>query len=155
MKLKRHHDLWATEEPSTVRTRTIPTPAPARSSGTTTWTDDPPVQVRITHASGKEEVIMAGEINADNPVIKRLVNIRPIRRFWRLNLTVSNPVYYTDEEIILKADHEGLKTSDPVEAGKAMNFIAEYYLTDGAGEPLKEGGKWVPVDIPTAPPATT
>jgi hypothetical protein len=152
------------EEPNTVRARTRTatntrdnqTP-PVNQSRRTTWIKDPPVQIRITYESGREDILTREEIDGDNPILKRLINIRTVRRFWRLNsATVSDPVYYTDEEVLLKATHEGLKTTDPVEAGKAMNYVAKFYLTGPDGEPLERDGKWVeaaPSDLGAYRPA--
>lgn len=152
-------DLWAQNEQLPPRKpRTAETPTPAKPAKKNTFFKDPPVRVRITYESGREDVLTREQIDGDNPIIKALANIRTVRRFWRLNVSLRNLTYYTDEEVLQKADHEGLKTSDPVEAAKVMNMVSEYFVTDETGEPIEKDGKWVKATMidfgaytPTAP----
>ena len=130
---KKRRDLWATDDEFVVPARTTETTQATRTTQRVA-SEDPPVRLTITYASGRESVFMREEISADNPEIKALANIRPFQRFWRLNLAIENPKYHSDEQILDKAREEGIKTSDPVVAGEALNYIAEYYTVNTRGE---------------------
>ena len=114
---------------------------------TKSWFDNPPARIEITYRNGEQDILVEDEIDADNPVIQALANIRTVRRFWRLNKPCKagdEVVYSTDEELVKYAMGIGYTTNDPVELGKAMNMVAEYFITGEDGEPAEDAkGDWI------------
>ena len=78
-------------------------------------------------------------------------NCTTSRRFWRANVSLKNPVWFTDEEMAMLAGKLGWEKTDQVEPAKVMNMISEYFVTDATGEPIVENGKWVAAPIPAEP----
>ena len=112
--------------------------------------DNWPVRLVITYVDGSQDIFVGDEIDADNPVIAALATIRTTRRFWRLNLAdtgamADEAVYLTDEELLKRAYALGYRSTDPVEIGRILNFVAEWYVTGKDGEPaVDERGNWIP-----------
>lgn len=118
--------------------------------------DNPPVRIEIVYMDGSMDILKGEQIDADNPVLQALANIRTCRRFWRLaSFNVDKPQYSTDQELIEDARKRGFKTNDATEAAKVLNCVCEYFLTGADGEPLvDDDGLWILAD-PTAPPTFT
>ncbi len=116
--------------------------------------DNWPVRLVITYVDGSQDIFVGDEIDADNPVINALVTIRTTRRFWRLNLAdtgtmAGGAVYSTDEELLRSAYALGYRSTDPVEIGRILNCVAEWYVTGEDGEPaVDERGNWIPATPP-------
>ncbi len=110
--------------------------------------DNPPVRIEIVYTDGSMDILKGEQIDADNPVLQALANIRTCRRFWRLaSFNVDKPQYSTDQELIEDARKRGYKTNKAEEAAEVLNCVCEYFLTGADGEPLTdEDGLWIVAD---------
>ena len=165
-------DRWSmgnTPDNATPVSRRTPVLPVQAGSQRTSLSEDLPV--KIIYQSGREITFTEEMTSTYGPLINAVIipvakrnaetRERTARRFWRLNLPVDRPIFFDDGQIINRAKSVGLDVSDPVEAAKAMNFVARYFLVDETGEPIKkDNGRWIEADpadyrpAPSNPPTT-
>ena len=101
--------------------------------------------VKIVYQSGREELLAPEMVAILDMMFGAVAKPRTGtgRRFWRLKAANDSRMFFTDEEILDMANRNGLRASNPVEAAKAMNFVAKFFIVDETGRPIVENGDWV------------
>ena len=105
---------------------------------------DLPVQIIVVYKSGRLDNLIGerlknflARMNTPRTGRHATTERTSTLRLWRLNVPMSmqqESKYLIDEEVLNEAKSKGLIVSDPVAAGKALNYVAEYYKTDSAGK---------------------
>lgn len=140
--------------------KTAPASAPQQRSGKIVnfFGDNPPVRLVIVYANGDEDILKGNQIDADNPIIKALCNIRTIRRFWTDSaMPADKQTWSTDEEVLEAARQLGIALPDGSTAERAaaaasrLGLSYKFFQTGEDGEPLHdERGFWLEASVNNA-----
>ena len=150
-------DPYNESEPTRRTKRSSTSAAPAAPAGkrdpdtaVNFFGDNPPIRIEITYRNGDKDILKGEQIDADNPILAALGQVRTCRRFWTdPKAPLKEQRWSTDEEMIAFANGISLVSKfasiheRAAEIGAKLGLEAKYFLTGEDGEPLVDNdGLW-------------